>query len=184
MNIRSVSSADKVTLDIQGMSCASCVGRVERALKAVPGVAEASVNLATERAEVSGVKLDRALLVQTVEKAGYNVATPPLDLEVVGMTCASCVGRVEKALKAVPGVLTATVNLATEKAHVTGQVDAGALVRAVAAAGYEARQLARTMASSDDTALRRDAEERVLRRDLGIAAMLTLPVFVLEMGSH
>ena len=108
-------------LPIEGMTCASCVGRVERALKAVPGVQNASVNLATERASVqiapdaqtSSVN-DSA--IAAITKAGYAVPAQNLDLVVEGMTCASCVGRVERALKAVPGVQSATVNLATERA--------------------------------------------------------------------
>jgi len=94
-------------LDVEGMTCASCVAHVERALKAVPGVTGASVNLATERAEVTGVALDRALLVKAVADAGYEVPVRPVELEIEGMTCASCVSRVEKALKSVPGVTSA-----------------------------------------------------------------------------
>jgi len=172
----------KTVLDVEGMTCASCVGRVERALKAVPGVASASVNLATERAEVTGAGLDRTALVRAVEGAGYSVAARPVDLAIEGMTCASCVGRVERALKAVPGVASATVNLATERATVTGTADLAALTRAVAGAGYAAHPV--LAAGADETAARKAAEEAGLRRDLLIAAALTLPVFVLEMGAH
>ena len=119
----------RIVLDVEGMTCASCVGRVERALQAVTGVRGASVNLATERAEITGLDLDRAALVKAVEGVGYDVASPPVDLAIDGMTCASCVARVERALKAVPGVTGATVNLATERAHVIGQADAVALIR-------------------------------------------------------
>ena len=124
-----------ISLPIEGMTCASCVGRVERALKAVPGVAGATVNLATEKASItmSGA-VDRATLVKAVEDVGYEVpasfSTPagtPLEVAIEGMTCASCVGRVEKALNAVPGVTNAVVNLATEKATVQGTADAAAV---------------------------------------------------------
>ena len=128
-----------MALEIQGMTCASCVGRVERALKAVPGVTLANVNLATERAEVTGPALNRAALVKAVEDVGYDVTSPPVDLEIEGMTCASCVARVERALKLVPGVTDANVNLATERAQVIGQADPAALIRAISDAGYEAR---------------------------------------------
>ena len=174
----------KVVLDVEGMTCASCVGRVERALKAVPGVVQASVNLATERAEITGPDLDRAALVKAVEGVGYDVASPPIDLAIEGMTCASCVARVERALKAVPGVTGATVNLATERAHVIGQADAAALIRAIEGAGYDARLAVSASAVSDELADRKAAEEATLKRDLWIAAALSLPVFVLEMGSH
>ena len=117
-----IAEAEKFVLDVEGMTCASCVGRVERALKAVPGVQSASVNLATERAEVTGAAVDRALLVKAVEDAGYDVTSRPVDLQIEGMTCASCVARVERALKTVSGVTYASVNLATERAHVIGPV--------------------------------------------------------------
>lgn len=180
----SLTGNDRVVLDVEGMTCASCVAHVERALKAVPGVATASVNLATERAEVTGQALDRAALVQAVEGAGYDVPARPVDLSIEGMTCASCVARVERALLSVPGVTSATVNLATERAMVAGSADLVALTRAVADAGYEARAAAPAMAASDETAAKKAAEEALLKRDVLIAAALTLPVFVLEMGSH
>jgi len=173
-----------MVLEVEGMTCASCVAHVERALKAVPGVTEASVNLATERAEVTGPALDRALLVKAVADAGYEVPARPVDLEIEGMTCASCVARVEKALKSVPGVTSAAVNLATERATVTGSADLAALMRAVADAGYAARAAAPAMASADETAAKKAAEEASLKRDILFAAALTLPVFVMEMGSH
>ena len=174
----------RITLDVTGMTCASCVGRVERALKAVPGVAAASVNLATERAEITGSGLDRAALVKVVEDAGYDVASPPVDLAIEGMTCASCVARVERALQAVPGVTGATVNLATERAHVAGLADAAALIGAIEAVGYDARLAVSALGATDAMADRKAAEETTLKRDLWIAAALSLPVFVLEMGSH
>ncbi len=176
--------AERVVLDIEGMTCASCVGRVERALKAVPGVEGASVNLATERAEITGPALDREALIRSVETAGYDVRRPPVDLAIEGMTCASCVARVEKALVAVPGVTSAAVNLATERATVAGTADPAALIAAVEKAGYDARVAAAAGAAMSETAERRAAEEITLKRDLLIAAALTLPVFALEMGSH
>ncbi|MCC5954521.1 MAG: copper-translocating P-type ATPase [Natronohydrobacter sp.] len=170
-------------LPIKGLSCASCVGRAERALAAVPGVIAAHVNLATERADVQAeANLDRLLLVAAIEKAGYDVPQQQIDLAIEGMTCASCVGRVERALGAVPGVSAAHVNLATERATVTGHVDPARLIAAVGAVGFDAYE--RRAVEDDSTAARRDAEAATLRRDVMIAAALTLPVFVLEMGSH
>ena len=174
----------RIVLDVEGMTCASCVGRVERALQAVAGVKVASVNLATERAEITGRDLDRAALVKAVEDVGYDVASPPVDLAIEGMTCASCVARVERALKAVPGVTGANVNLATERAHVMGQADSAALIRAIEAAGYDARLAVSASAATDATADRKAAEVTTLKRDLWIAAALSLPVFILEMGAH
>ena len=106
-------------LPIGGMTCASCVGRVERALRQVPGVLRADIHLGQELALVDvapGTAL--APLVAAVEGAGYTVRTQTHTLAIQDMTCASCVGRVERALRQVPGVLDATVNLATEQASV------------------------------------------------------------------
>lgn len=131
-----------LNLPILGMTCGSCVGRVERALKAVPGVSEVTVNIATERASVVAAStVPVPALAAAVEKAGYAIAEESVELLIGGMTCASCVGRVEKALKGVPGVKHAEVNLATERAQV--RFDAGLpperLVAAVVKAGYEAQ---------------------------------------------
>ncbi|MDV7271249.1 heavy metal translocating P-type ATPase [Thioclava sp. A2] len=177
-------ATDKITLEIEGMTCASCVLRVENALKGAPGVASAAVNLATERAEVSGAGLDRAGLVKAVEGAGYEVRAQTIDLEVEGMTCASCVGRVERALAVVPGVAVASVNLATERAQVSGTADAAALIAAIEAAGYSAHLAAGAGTASAEAATRKAEEEATLRRHLIVAAALTLPVFMAEMGAH
>jgi Cu+-exporting ATPase len=136
------STAKSLRLPIAGMTCASCVARVEKALKAVPGVHAASVNLATEAATVQAapaVMMDA--LAKAVERAGYEVGREERAIAISGMTCASCVSRVEKALAKVPGVLSATVNLATERAHVVAIPGTGfeALREALDAAGYEAR---------------------------------------------
>ncbi|NBZ88860.1 heavy metal translocating P-type ATPase [Rhodobacteraceae bacterium CYK-10] len=174
----------RIVIDVEGMTCASCVGRVERALQAVPGVKTAAVNLATERAEIIGPDLDRSALVKAIEDAGYDVPSRPNDIVIEGMTCASCVARVERALKTVPGVTAANVNLATERATVTGTADLASLIGAIADAGYEARATTETAIMSEESAAKKTAEEAALRRDVLFAAALTLPVFVLEMGSH
>ena len=105
-----------IQLPVTGMTCASCSNRVEKALKKVPGVSAASVNLSNEQAAVSydPAQVAPSQLLQAVERAGYGVITDQIDLPITGMTCASCVNRVEKALKKVPGVLDASVNLANE----------------------------------------------------------------------
>ncbi|MBN3784178.1 copper ion binding protein, partial [Burkholderia sp. Ac-20345] len=148
-----------IELDIDGMTCASCVSRVEKALVKVPGVTRASVNLATERATVDAAPdVSAAQLADAVKQAGYG-ATPAvtdagvaafapsspaapasIELDIDGMTCASCVSRVEKALAKVPGVTRASVNLATERATVDASPDvtAARLAEAVKQAGYGA----------------------------------------------
>lgn len=127
----------KVQLSIEGMGCASCVGRVEKALGAVSGVTAANVNLAAETATVEG-EAPLEALVAAVKSAGYRVPLEQHHYPVQGMTCASCAGRVEKALKAVPGVASASVNLATEQASISaaGHVSAEQLAAAVRDAGY------------------------------------------------
>jgi P-type Cu+ transporter len=184
----STSSAGHVQqFAIEGMTCASCVGRVERAIANVPGVRSVSVNLATERAEVSFADgANVAGVVGAIEDAGYSARTDETELSIEGMTCASCVGRIERALKAVPGVTDAAVNLATGRAsvrHVRGALAAGDLEDAVRAAGYEARRV-----GADDSHEReadaRDAERVRVGRRVLLSAALTLPVIVLEMGTH
>ncbi len=143
------SSAEHIEADtrewsfaVEGMTCASCVGRVERALNKVPGVRRASVNLATETATVeAGRTATREAVVAAVRGAGYEVPAQRIDLAIEGMTCASCVARVEKALAGVPGVEAASVNLATERASIEAgaAVDPSVLVQAVERAGYGAR---------------------------------------------
>ncbi|MCC6163650.1 MAG: copper-translocating P-type ATPase [Acidobacteria bacterium] len=105
-------------------------------------------------------------------------------LPIEGMTCASCVGRVERALKAVPGVTEAVVNLATERASVRGTADQHALIAAVVKAGYGARPVTSHDATHDEAGQRKETERRELQRDLTVASLLTLPVFLLEMGTH
>ena len=183
----SPSATAALSLPVQGMSCASCVGRVEKAVRKVPGVAEVSVNLATERIHIQPAgKLDINAVVQAIEKAGYEVPSQTVELAVEGMTCASCVGRVERALQKVPGVTAAQVNLATERATVQGSATLEALLAALDKAGYPGQpidtQAARAQAEAQ--AAHKEAEYAALQRDFTLATVLALPVFVLEMGSH
>ena len=160
-------------LQVQGMTCASCVMRVEKSLKAVPGVQDASVNLATEQATVRAAPgIGAQALSDAVRHAGYEVATQQTTLAIEGMTCASCVGRVEKALLKLPGVTAASVNLATERATVTAlsTVPAAALVAAVEKAGYTAR-LPQSASSPAQAGPRWPAWWPV-----AVAALLTLPL--------
>src|SRR5690554_6208509 len=185
---RSHGSAASIQLPVEGMSCASCVGRVEAALRQVDGVESVAVNLATEKADVrlqEGSTTGRSTLVQAIEKAGYSVPAAPVELAVEGMTCGSCVGRVENALKAVPGVEDATVNLATERATVRGAAGVEELVAAIAGAGYQAQAIEGVAAAhNEEIQARKDAAFVTLKRDLIVAAVLALPVFIIEMGSH
>ncbi|MFC7477282.1 heavy metal translocating P-type ATPase [Dankookia sp. GCM10030260] len=158
-----------LSLPIAGMTCAACAGRVQRALGKVPGIAEATVNLATERAELHGTA-PLPDLVAAVERAGYAVPEARVELGIGGMTCATCALRVEKALTKVPGVLAASVNLATETASVRmlAGTEEAALAAAIARAGYSVRAAETTEA---ETAAQGGRE----RRDLILAALLTAP---------
>ncbi len=171
-------------LPVEGMHCASCVGQIEAALKKVPGVQGASVNLATETAEVNAEDSVRpAQLIQAITDAGYTVPAEQVTLNIEGMHCASCIGRVQQALEAVPGVLEANVNLATEQASVSlvSGTDPETLRKALAAIGYSTAAPAQT---GPDRDARREQAQRSLNRDFWLALVLTLPVFVMEMGGH
>jgi len=165
---------------VEGMTCASCVRRVEKALKAVPGVRDATVNLATEKASVqaaAGTSSD--VLLAAVRKAGYDVPTESFDLSVSGMTCASCVARVEKAVRKVPGVVDATVNLATERARVTASAGVGIedVLAAIGKAGYDAAPV------TDARAARPPAGRLPEWWPVAVAALLTLPLAAPMIGS-
>jgi Cu+-exporting ATPase len=178
----------QITLPVTGMTCASCVSRVEKALKKVPGVAEASVNLSTDQASVSydPAQTAPATLMQAVERAGYGTITDQIDIPVTGMTCASCVSRVEKALKKVPGVLDASVNLASEQASVSYLPTATGwpeLKAAIEHAGYGVIETAGSAEPAEDIeAAARARELADKRRKLLVGVALGLPLFLLSMA--
>lgn len=174
----------RLSLEIENLSCASCVNRAEKALAGVNGVSEASVNLATETASVSfSSPANTNTLAKALDKAGYSARRATAVLDVEAMSCAACVGRVERMLAATPGVLEARVNLATERAFVTylpSAVTVEEMAMKPTKAGFPTRP------RSEDV-LRKDTKEddarRLIRAAL-LAALLTAPVFVLEMGGH
>jgi len=169
---------------VTGMTCAGCAGRAERALHSVEGAEQASINLATNTAAVPESGASPDALRDALAKAGYPADVETITLDVHQMTCASCVGRVEKALTSVPGVLDATANLADESATVEllgGSATAADLARAVRAIGYEASPRADQRPEPGD---RKAREAAHLARMTILATVLTLPVFVLEMGGH
>ncbi len=179
----------RLTVPIAGMHCASCTGRVERALAAVPGVSDVAVNLATGRATVSLTHPGATEAVAAaIARTGFTVPETTTTLGIDGMTCASCTGRVERGLAALPNVAGVSVNLATGRAsirHAEGLVDRAALEAAIRRLGYEPRSEAPS--GTPGRAARRarqDAEAAHLRRDVSLAALLALPVVVLDMGGH
>ncbi len=176
----------EVELPITGMTCASCVRNVERALTKANGVVSATVNLATERASVTydpaQIKLDQ--MIDRVSGAGYGVVQATIELPITGMTCASCVRSVERALSKPSGILSVNVNLATEKATVSylpGRVRRSDLVKAVEAAGYGVIDLSTAEQPEDAERAAREAETQRQRRLVIIGALFTIPLFILSM---
>ena len=172
---------------VEGMTCASCVARVEHALSAVPGVLETNVNFATEQASVkAGPGVGLATLKAAVEKAGYTVGEDTLRLKIDGMTCASCVSRVEKALRQVPGVLQAEVNLATETAAVTVSGTATTLAQLIAAVDQAGYQASRIDEASDagHTTRKPGAPVWPIVLAAALSLPLALPMLGLLVGEH
>ena len=176
---------------VEGMTCASCVARVEKALSGLAGVAQASVNFATEQASVTASRdVSMKTLQHAVEKAGYQVGEQSLRLKIGDMTCASCVSRVEKALKQVPGVLSAEVNLATEMAEVKlsgGAATLPQLVAAVEKAGYRAWALQASGTGSAEGAGREPKSGPdwwPVALAAALSAPLALPMLAGLLGTH
>ncbi|MGL4311461.1 MAG: heavy metal translocating P-type ATPase [Paracoccaceae bacterium] len=173
------------TLSIDGMTCASCAGRVERAASKVAGVRKAAVNLAAETLTIdleSPATLPQ--VADAVGKAGYAAHQVTTTLAVEGMTCASCVGRVERAAQALPGAVSASANLAAGTASVThyaGALSPEAIAAALTKAGYPATAAPDRAADMVD----RQADEAArMGRAALIAAALALPVMFLAMAGH
>ena len=176
-----------VRLPIEGMGCASCASKIEQALCAVPGVAEASVNFATEEASVTLAPGAAPDLAAAVEDVGYRVREREVEVAIEGMHCASCVQRVEDELRAVPGVVSASVNLASETARVRlvpGVVEVADLLAAVGRAGYEAREVGDAAREESERESARKAELASLRRRWLVAFALWLPFAAFEMAPH
>lgn len=168
-----------LSFEVTGLNCASCAGRAERALAAVSGVSEASVNLADARARVTGVAPSGDLVV-ALNTVGYPAAQTTTDLRLDGMSCASCVGRLERLFSEVPGVLSVHINLAEGSArlrHLQGSVTAADLQRVASDAGYPAQVLS---AAGDAPVVDQGAETR----NLILALLLAVPLLLMEMGGH
>jgi Cu+-exporting ATPase len=173
----------KVTLPIAGMSCASCVSRIEKGLSKIPGVSEAKVNFAAEKATVAfdPSQVNSSDLVSVVNALGYEAKTQKVVLPVQGMSCASCVNRVQKALNEVSGVIKATVNFATEKAtveYISDQVTTKDLVGATEAIGYKIMEVDEAQPADKERAAR-EAEFKRLRRKFLAGILMVAPLFIL-----
>ncbi len=173
----------RLIVDIPDMHCAGCMRRIESALDGVDGVTDIKANPASRQAHVDLEDSPEAFqrLDDTLKKAGYPIRSRQYRLDIGGMHCASCVDRIEKALDGVEGVVRVSVNLASNQALVSalGQIEEGKLIAAVERAGYDARP-ARDHGDEDET----ETDRRSAFRRMLLAAALTLPIFVLDMGSH
>jgi Cu+-exporting ATPase len=173
----------RIDVPISGMSCAGCVRRVERVLAEVPGVTQVAVNLATERASATvGMDFRLSGLTKALTASGYSAIEETYDFAISGMTCASCAGRVERALLGVAGVVTAEVNLATERARVcalAGIAGPGELADAVRRAGYHAKPIT-TGGSTGEAISGREGLFAILA--LAVAAPLLLPMLLMPIG--
>ncbi|WP_348827300.1 heavy metal translocating P-type ATPase [Halomonas sp. RT37] len=173
--------AENVDIEIRGMSCASCVGRVERALGQQPGVINAQVNLATQKAaiQIEGGSTTASLL-DAIVTAGYQPVVESLEIPVAGMSCGSCVSRIERALGKLPGMVEVSVNLTTQKAFVRflpGTVSLARIQHAIREAGYEPQETESQQQADDE-----DREGRQLLHRVILAAVLTIPVVIIAMG--
>jgi Cu+-exporting ATPase len=185
MNSPDTSTPARWEFGVEGMTCASCAGRLEKALTRLSGVAKASVNLANERATVEAdASVDAPALRAAVERAGFAMSQQTVRLDIGDMTCASGVARVEKALGRVPGVLSATVNLATESAEVLSlSPDVAPLLAAVAQAGYTA-SLPSVSPATADAATRALPEWWPVALAIALSAPLALPMVGMLWGTH
>jgi len=180
-------SERRATLPITGMHCANCAFTVERSLNKIDGVSGVEVNFATEKASVifDPTLVRAASLIDQVKNAGYGVVTACVELPITGMTCANCAATVERTLNLVPGVVEATVNLATERAsveYIPGVVTVAAMIDAIESAGYDVVQAATPEELEDVEATAREAEIADQTRRLWVGIVFALPLFLLSMA--
>jgi Cu+-exporting ATPase len=181
-------------LPVQGMTCSACATRLEKALMRAAGIADAGVNFALERADVSfdSGETDISSIAGVVTNAGFEVPEETFSFGVGGMTCSACSGRVEKALNRLPGVLEANVNIALERADIrtiAGVVSIDRLAKTVREAGYEPQITGTTELQADADRQHREREEAKLAREkrillisIALSAPLVLHMVLKFMG--
>jgi Cu+-exporting ATPase len=185
---------ERVDLPITGMSCASCAAKIEKGLSSVEGVSKAAVNFAAEKATVvfHPSQTDLSRLIEKVKDLGYGAKVEKVTLPVQGMTCASCVNKVEKALRSLKGVVSVSVNFATERAsveYIPEEVTITNLKRAVRDAGYQVLEVKvgdSTLREEDIVEKERLARERELSRlkwKFILGAILLIPILLLMYGA-
>ena len=177
-------SGSRIDLPITGMSCASCAAHIQEALSVLKGVNSASVNFAAEKATVfydqSAVSVKD--FIRTIKEQGYDVSVTKVLLPVKGMTCASCVANVQEALSSLPGVMSASVNFATEKATIEyfpSQVGIRDFRKAIKDAGYELVETEKGEDIVEKEQREREAAYLSLKRKVMSGAALTVPIFIL-----
>lgn len=175
-----------IELPITGMTCAACARNVERALSKTDGVSMANVNIATERANITydPTRTDMHSLIARVDGAGYGVAQASIELPITGMTCASCVRNVERALNKANGIISVNVNLATERASVVylpGFIRRADMVTLVENAGYGVIPLADSARPEDTERAIREAEIQRQKRLVWIGMIFSIPLVILSM---
>ncbi|MFN3475966.1 MAG: heavy metal translocating P-type ATPase [Candidatus Methylomirabilales bacterium] len=173
----------QVELPVQGMSCGSCVTRIEKGLSEVSGVLSASVNFAAEKVAITydpeQVRVEE--FVKAIRELGYESPLEKATISIQGMSCASCVAKIEKGLYALPGVVSASVNLGTEKAtveYVPGMVRVEDLKRAIEDVGYTALEAEETPALVDREKEAREREIRRLGQKTLVGALLSVPILL------
>ncbi len=183
------SVTQKINLPVRGMSCASCVTRIEKGLSELPGISEARVNFATQKATIvyNPSQAEPGDMIRKVSELGYGTNTKIAVLPVQGMTCASCVNRVQTALNRLPGVIEATVNFATAKAtihYIPNLVAVKDFMKAAEAAGYKILQVSGAQEFVDEEQQRRVAEFKKLRNKFIAGLMFVVPIFILVHWSN
>ena len=174
---------NKIDIPVTGMTCAACTAAIERALPKIEGIKGVVVNFPAERAAVEFADPKNPVQLQTIidsiKDEGYGVSTIKVEFAVKGMTCAACVGAVERALKELYGVLTVTVNLAAEKAsveYIPTIVGFEDFRRIIKEAGYSAEQI--TEEFVDREREQREREFQALKRQFIVSAMLAAPIII------
>ena len=177
-------------IKISGMSCASCAKAVERAVKKLDSSVQATVNMATEKLSISydKEKVKSEDIEKAIEKAGFGVVKEVESKEVIipigGMTCASCVKAVERAVKKIDGVESVQVNLATEKATIyyeVGKVKLYEIKGVIEKAGFKVLEMEKKQ-SIDEDKLRKEKEMNTLLKKFIVSAIFALPLFYIAMG--
>ena len=178
----------KLTLPITGMTCANCAANIERGVKKLKGVADASVNFAAENAAISfdPQQLQLRDVVEKIQNSGFGVPTTQVEMPVTGMTCANCAANIERALnKKTAGVVNAAVNFASERVsveYIPGALNLDEIVAAIEKAGYGAIPPEDGLGEEDAEQKTRDAEIKDQTRKFAVGVLFALPLFVLSMG--